>query len=28
LGLKLIFEKKVSSIFNPVKKKLFVLEKV
>ena len=28
LGLKLIFEKRVSSIFDPVKKKLFILEKV
>jgi len=28
LGLKLIFEKRVSHILNPVKKKLFVLEKV
>lgn len=27
LGLRLVFQKKVSSIFNPVKKKLFVLEK-
>lgn len=28
LGLRLISEKRVSSIFNPVKKKLFVLEKI
>lgn len=27
-GLKLIFEKRVSSVFNPVKKKLFILEKI
>lgn len=27
-GLKLIFEKRVSSILNPVKKKMFVLEKI
>ncbi|PJA84353.1 MAG: hypothetical protein CO145_01365 [Candidatus Nealsonbacteria bacterium CG_4_9_14_3_um_filter_37_13] len=27
-GLKLVFEKRTSSIFNPVKKKLFILEKV
>ena len=27
-GLKLIFEKRISSIFNPVKKKLFILEKI
>jgi len=28
LKLKIIFEKRVSSLFNPVKKKLFILEKI